>query len=202
MKRLFALAAALVLAGCATLPGGEPADRAVPAGWQERQALLERIDRFTLQARIAGSGNVAMKGDLRWQQRADGSFDLRLAGPFGAGAIGIAGDARSVQVRSRDGSEFTTDPERWLQQRTGWTLPIAGLRYWMLGLPAPHSASQPQFNAAGGLAALDQDGWHLQYEEYQAVGTLNLPRRLRLQNEVATIKVIADRWEDLPAPTP
>jgi outer membrane lipoprotein LolB len=198
MKPWLLLAASLTLSACASLgpgaaPTGSPQER-----WQERRSALEQIDRFTLHARVAGSGALGMKGDLRWQQQADGRFDLRVAGPFGAGAVGISGDAQAVQVRTREGTEVTTDPERWLRQRLGWSLPIGGLRYWALGLPAPHSPAHIELDAAGALAALEQDGWRLQYDEYQSAGLLDLPRRFQLQHGDATIKVVADRWEDLP----
>lgn len=197
MRLPYLAALLLLLSGCASL-------RPVPAGnadalWQQHRAQLEQIDRFSLQARIA-SGSLGMKADLHWQQFAEGDFDLRVAGPFGAGALGIRGDARRVEVRSREGSSFTTEPEQWLKARLGWTLPIGELRYWALGLPAPGAAARLTLDAEGRLAALEQDGWQLQYEEYQAIEGRVLPRRFQLINEDATIRVIADRWDELPGP--
>lgn len=197
MKRLAAAALALSLSACATLSPAPHPESGVR--WAAHRAQVAQVHQFTLQGRVAGSGALGVKADLRWQQFADGRFDLRLSGPFGAGALAIIGDANLVEVRSREGSAFTAEPERWLHQHFGWSLPIAGLRYWVLGLPAPDSPAELEFAADGTLVALEQNGWQLQYQDYQTVGSLRLPRRFQAANQDATIRVIADRWEDLPA---
>ncbi|HSW12914.1 MAG TPA: lipoprotein insertase outer membrane protein LolB [Solimonas sp.] len=202
MRSPFAAAAAsLLLAGCAVFKGPDMPQHSPEARWLERKAVLEQVDRFSLQARVAGSGSLGMKAELRWQQNADGSFDLRLAGPFGAGAVSIAGSPGHVEVRSREGRQFTTDPELWIRQRFGWSLPIGGLRYWALGLPSPQSPASIELDPEGKIAVLEQDGWRLEYDEYQPAGPLSLPRRLQLANAEVTIKLIADRWDGLPFAT-
>lgn len=197
-----AAAASGLLAGCATLSAPDLAQVSPEARWLERKAVLEQVDRFELQGRVASSGNLGMKGDLRWQQHADGSFALNLAGPFGAGAVSVAGSPGQVEVRTREGRQFTAEPEAWIRQRLGWTFPIAGLRYWALGLPAPQSASHIELDADGRIAVLEQDGWRLEYDEYLPAGTVSLPRRLRATHAEVTLKLIADRWDHLPFSAP
>lgn len=199
MRLALVAAASCLLAGCALFRGPDPSMEASEACWLQRKAALEQIDRFSLQARVASSGSLGMKGDLDWQQNADGSFALRVAGPFGVGALSIAGNPGHVEVRSREGTQVTSDPERWLRQKLGWTFPIAGLRYWALGLPAPGSPARIELDPEGAIAVLEQDGWRLEYAEYQPAGTVALPRRLQLANPEVTIKLVADRWDDLPA---
>ncbi|AXQ28601.1 outer membrane lipoprotein LolB [Solimonas sp. K1W22B-7] len=190
--------AASLLAGCALFKGPQMSQTPSESLWQERRAALERIDRFALQARVASNGSLGMKGDLRWQQNPDGSFDLRVAGPFGVGALSIVGTPSLVEVRSREGSQVTNEPEAWLRRKLGWTFPIAGLRYWALGLPAPGSPAVIELDAEGEIAALEQDGWRLEYDEYQPAGPVSLPRRLQLAKPEVTIKLVADRWDGLP----
>src|SRR3546814_3110178 len=55
-------------------------------------------------------------------------FEIRIAGPFGAGAVAISGTPDHVEIRTKDGVEHTDDPQAWLFQRAGWSFPIAGLR--------------------------------------------------------------------------
>lgn len=200
--RFLGVAAASLLAGCALFKGPDLPQQSPEALWLQRKAALEQIDRFTLQARVASGGAFGMKGDLRWQQNADDSFELRLAGPFGAGAVSIAGSPGLVEVRTREGSQLTTEPERWIRQKLGWTFPVAGLRYWALGLPAPKSPARIELDADGGIKVLEQDGWRLEYAEYQPAGPVALPRRFQLVNPEVTIKLVADRWDGLPFAAP
>lgn len=199
-----ALAAALGLSsyGCTTSGGTRPpvADAAAAqAAWVSREAALAGIDRFLFSGRVA-SAELGLRADLRWRQNPDGRFELRLAGPFGTGAVELRGDAQLVEVRSSEGSQFTPDPEGWIRSRYGWTLPIAGLRYWTLGLPAPGSPAQRRLDAQGRLEGLEQNGWQIEYGEYRAQAGYDLPRRFEASNGQMRLKLVIDRWEELPAP--
>src|SRR3546814_19517688 len=78
---------------------------------------LASIQHFTLNGRAASG--VGVKADLRWQQFDDGHFEIRIAGPFGAGAVAISGTPDHVEIRTKDGIEHTDDPQAWLFQRAG-----------------------------------------------------------------------------------
>jgi outer membrane lipoprotein LolB len=204
MWRLLILAATLAaLPGCALLrpqPGSTPASAAQQAAWQERVALLSPIDRFTLTGRVA-SGALGFKADLRWKQHADGRFEMRVAGPFGARAAELAGDLQQVTVRTGDNAAtVTTDPEAWLQQALGVRLPVNGLRWWALGLPAPGTEHQILLDPAHGRALrIVQNGWELDYLEYRAANALDLPRRIEARNGDTRVLVLADQWTQLPS---
>src|SRR3546814_6154436 len=79
------------------------------------------------------------------------------------------------------------------------TLFRSGLRWWVLGLPAPNAPAQIELDAQGRLAALTQVGWTLQYQEYQDVGGIALPRRFEAKNQQITLKLIADEWKGIDA---
>lgn len=200
LLRSVSLTAALLLAGCATLPPSDPRQGEAEARWAAQRQSLEQLDHFTLQGRIASGGAFGLTGALRWVQNADGSFDLSLSGPFGAGAVSIAGTPQSVVVRTGEGVTNTSDPEGWIKDRIGWTFPVAGLRWWVLGLPSPHTNAQMDLDAAGQPLTLRQDGWRLEYTEYQSINGLTLPRKFKAANAEAVIKVVVDRWTDLPTP--
>ena len=194
-RGLLAALGLLLLGACATVaPPTQREDGG--AAWQRHRQLLATIQTFSLQGRAAGGGGV--KADLRWKQEADGRFDVRLAGPFGAGALAIHGNDREVEIRSKDGIDVTDDPEAWLYVRAGWTVPIRGLRWWALGLPAPGAPARTRFDEDGRLARLEQDGWTFLYLEYQDAQGFALPRRIEAANDRITLKLIVDRWDGLP----
>lgn len=208
--RLILIAALIaVLPGCALLrpsPGEAPASAEQQAAWQQRVVRLSAIDHFTLTGRVA-SGALGFKADLRWKQHADGRYEMRVAGPFGARAAELAGDARQVTVRTGNQAEtVTTDPETWLQQALGVRLPVNGLRWWALGLPAPDSEHHVLLDPAEGRALrIVQNGWALDYLEYRHSSALDLPRRIEARNGDTRVLVLADQWAQLPdatAPSP
>lgn len=193
--------AASVLGGCATTRSAPPPVTApLPArehAWNLHHNDISNIDRFLLSGRVASS-ELNLRADLRWLQSADGRFELRMSGPFGAGAVELRGDPSLVEVRNGEGSQFTSDPEGWIRARYGWTLPIGGLRHWVLGTPIPGSPSQEQIDEQGRLSGLVQNGWSLTYTEYRRQGTHDLPRRFEADNGNIKLKLIVDRWDDLP----
>ena len=175
----------------------KPSVSSQPA-WEARRAQLVRIDRFTLQARVSSGGLFGVKGNLHWRQLPD-SFDMRVAGPFGIGAATISGRGNEVQIRTAKRSFTTTDPEGDLQSRLGWTFPVSHLRYWVLGQPAPGSKAEFELDRAGRITSIEQDGWTLQFEEYQDAGAVELPRKFEVANAEIRLKVIVDTWSELPA---
>jgi outer membrane lipoprotein LolB len=188
----------LFLTGCATTMNKNE-QKIAQAKFDERRAAVGAVDRFTLRGRI--SSGFAMRGDLRWQQNADGSFEARVSGPFGIGALTISGTEDEVEVRTKSGVYKTKDPEGWVQQKMGWTFPIMGLRYWVLGLAWPHSKAEQELNLAGQVETLEQDGWTLDYQEYSVEKGLSLPKKFEIANPKVKIKVVIDAWDELSAPT-
>jgi outer membrane lipoprotein LolB len=198
-RLLICASALMLLGGCASMARNSESATA-EARWQQRSAQLQQVDRFLMQARGSYGRLIPTKADLRWQQNADGSFELRIAGPFGIGATTISGTERQVQVRTRSGTYQSSDPEQWIADKMGWTLPLAGLRHWVLGLPSPHSEARLDLNLEGQVTTLQQDGWTLVYSEYQRSGGYELPRKFEVSNTDVRLKVVVDSWTGLPPP--
>jgi outer membrane lipoprotein LolB len=197
IARAACLCALLTLSGCANLMPKK--ETTAQKNWEAHRSQVEQIDRFVLKARVSSGGMFGLRGDLRWQQNADGSFDARISGPFGIGALTITGSEPNVEVRTKSGVYKTADPEKWIKDKMGWSFPIFGLRHWVLGLPSPHSTADMKLTEDGQLETLDQDGWHLAYDEYADDNGLPLPRKLSIANDDVKIKVVVDGWEGLPA---
>ena len=176
---LFLAALAVVLAGCTANPG-IPTDPAQAQNqWQTRNRALHALTGFELSGRLAATG-AALSGQLRWQQQGAG-FNLRLTGPFGAGALALDGDGERIRIRQRDLTQDLplADAHETLLRRTGWPLPVQPLRYWVLGMAAPDSDFTVQADAAGRPETLQQAGWTLRFSDYRAhVALPDLPYRI------------------------
>lgn len=190
-RRVAVYAAALLAAtGCSLFPMKSEKSR---LAWDARRELLSGLDHFTLQARVSSGGIFGVKGNLHWRQDGD-AFDMRVAGPFGIGAATISGRGRQVEIRSAKGVFTTQDPEADIRKRLGWSFPVAHLRYWVLGIPAPGSKAEVEYDRDGRLTSLAQDDWTLEIDEYQDAGTLQLPRKFEVANDEVRIKVVVDAW--------
>lgn len=205
MKRWQALAlSAVLLAGCASQPQTRPGANSPEAAgrWQARRDNLRQLDGFTLEARVAASGSFGVSGDLRWRQRGQ-QFTVHFSGPFGAGAVDIAGTPGDVEIRTRDQHYHTTDPETFLRRSYGWTLPVTGLRYWVLGIPAPTAPFSVSYDDNGRAQKLLQDGWTIVYDDYQGASGYALPHRFSMTAGKTTFRIVVDQWGGLqPADTP
>lgn len=185
------LAALLTTTGC-TIPMSKRSTD-IDTAWRRHAERLERISGFTLAARVASGGLFGMKGSVNWRQHGE-QFDIRISGPFGIGAITLSGRVDDVTLTTREGSWHTDDPDGWLRQHLGWSFPVEGLRYWIVGLPSPYSDARISLDREGRLALLEQDGWEVAFEEYQRADGLDLPRRIRAEHPEVRLKIVIDAW--------
>ena len=186
------------LSGCATTPQIPSAE--LDRLWQQHRQSLEQKNDWALTARIAGSTeDDGWSGKLSWQQ-AGGNYQIHFQAPFGQGTMQLLGDPNQVQMRTSDEQMVVAeDVESLLFQQLGWRLPLKGLRYWVRGLPMPVAAAQlapvMAFDEAGRLASLQQSQWRVNYEAYDRVGELVLPKKVYLENHTVSLRLVIDRWQ-------
>jgi outer membrane lipoprotein LolB len=166
----------------------------LPAGvqWEQRVGDLQRAGTWQLDGRAA----VAFQGQgwqatLNWRQH-DGTSDIHLAGPFGAGAISLE---RTPAGLSLNGAPPSDTALSQLQERLGFELPIDHLRFWLLGVPDPAAAFALTRNAGDRALKLIQGGWTIDYDRYMPVGGDALPAHLSLSGEGVRVRIAVDRWE-------
>lgn len=203
MKRLCTIVlTAFLLGGCATtrLQTSVSPDVA-RTRWIHREKLIGRIKTFTLEAQVGASGNVGMSGTLRWTQNGR-SFRLHLSGPFDTDAITVIRTPYETTIHQASHTIRTTDPQTYLFRHFHWTLPIAGLRYWIMGLPLPNVPADVRYNSNGTLRNLRQDGWTIKYRSYQNVAGYVLPLQLRAHKRHTEIRVEVYRWARINPPAP
>ena len=189
-----ACAAALaILAGCRTAPPALPES----APWEIRRPQLQAREHFELKGRVAvATGTEGFNANLRWRQ--DGvRSQLTLEGPLGVGGAQIttSGDELTL-VTSKGERVDSTAAHAELVARLGFDPPLDQLRYWVQGVPDPAQPSSETLDPAQQrLAALTQDGWHIDYLGYTAAGGEILPSRLTMQRESVRLRLVVDDWK-------
>ena len=187
------LSAALLLAGCATVPEYVP----LPAidSWDTRTAVLGDLKDWQLRGRIAvKAGEEGFNGKFNWSQNGD-AFSATVGGPLGMGTVRIEGDGRTVVLTDKDGVETVLqNAELELRYRYGWTIPVASLRYWALGIPDPAEPAVTEVDDDGRLVRLEQRGWLVQISRYRDGGGQQMPRILSATNPDTRVRLVIDRW--------
>jgi len=189
------LIAFLLLGGCATrAPVVEGPD--LPEIWVEHETRVLALEQWTLTGRIAlEADGQQWHANLRWRER-NGDYDIQFFGPFGRDGGRLQGDEQGVSLRTSDGERFyAPDADRLVRDVLGWRLPVSGLRYWVLGLPAPGAVDGRLFDTAGRLSLLEQTGWRVQFQRYRDAPAPALPDRLELRyGEEIRLRLLIDAW--------
>lgn len=192
--RALALGLALVLAGCATGPRPVPDDRA--AAWEAQRARLQALDAWRAEGRlVVRSGNEGGQVAFTWTERPDGTFGMRMAGPWGQGMARLTGGDGRAALRGADGARYVAaDAAELLAGVYGWDVPVAGLRRWLVGLPA--AGADYTLDRFGRVTALDWQDWRVLYRRYRQVDGTDLPAVLTATRapDGTEIRVAIDRW--------
>lgn len=188
--RLAACAVALLATGCATLPEPGGVD-----DWPARRSALQSLEHWSLNGRMAvAAGTEGFSGGLYWRQ--DGAMAaIELRGPMGGRAISIQMDGEAFSVT--DGRGETVDGEdaqRLIASNIGTTLPIAELRFWLVGVPAPGAPHQETVGPDRRLLRLDQSGWQVAYSSYRDAEEIVLPARMEMTTDGLRLRVVVSEW--------
>lgn len=192
--RLAALMMVAVLAGCASRGPVPPVPPATP--WADRLAALDQLGDWALQGRLALKGpRESASGTVLWWQRQDG-FELRLHGAFGRGALRLTENTAGARLERADEAPVEASSAAILlaDALPGMPLPLASLRYWVLGRPAPGAVEVQQLDADNRLAVLRQNGWEIRYLEYQPVPPWVLPSKLQARQGDVELRLAIKRW--------
>jgi outer membrane lipoprotein LolB len=193
-RSLFGLLAASLLAtGCATT--------AVEPGAGARAADPDVITQWTAKGRIALVANgQGGSGSFVWQQRSERT-DLLVRGPLGAGGLQVITDGEALELADGSGQPLDGAAARAeLERRLGVVLPLAELRYWMLGVPAPQETGGPVEKPDGATTpGFIQRGWTVSYEILGEQAGWRLPARLSATTGDTRVRIVVDDWM-LPTP--
>ena len=181
------------LSGCAWTPQGiELPDI---SSWELRQEVLGDLRKWQFKGRIAvKAGTEGFNGKFDWSQDG-GSFNATVSGPLGVGTVQIAGSAGSIALTDSDGIEtLLVDAESELYYLYGWTIPVASLRYWALGIPDPRTTAETSFDQQGRLIELQQNDWIVEISQYRERDGQEMPRNLTATNANTRVRMVIDKW--------
>jgi outer membrane lipoprotein LolB len=183
----------LALAGCRTLPVATTAS----APWESRRPALQALPHFLVKGRVAvATGATGFNANLRWAQDGDNAH-LTLDGPLGIGGVQVNSQGEMLEVVNAHGEHIGNDLARAeLRNRLGFDVPLASLRYWILGVPRPDAPAEESLDPAQQrLDGLTQDGWHVAYGAYVDAHGQVLPARLTLERDAVRVRLVVDDWQ-------
>jgi outer membrane lipoprotein LolB len=195
-----ALGAVLValglLAGCRTAPTAAIVGPGADAPWPQQRAALEKLERYSLNGRVAVAANgQGFSASLRYQQMPRSS-NLALDGPLGIGGLRVVLEGEDLQIATSRGEKLDGDAARAeLERRLGFALPLAELRWWLLGIPAPGETAVNQDAGTGEIHDFVQAGWRVSINSRAAGLGFSLPQRLTAEREGARLKLLVERWQ-------
>lgn len=193
IKYLF-LSLLLLLTACTTVE--EVPDSLNTGSWQTHKATLENVHHWFASGRAAiNNGVESWHVNLLWLQQGD-KYQIRLFGPFGAGQVQLSGNNGLVELLTSDNERYYSDNiNDLLYERTGVKMPVAELRYWLVGLPSPGGRETTRIGKHGRLSQLQQGDWRVRYKRYVPVNGLVLPRKIFADKQDLDVRVVIDEWK-------
>jgi len=195
--RFFAAVLPLLLAACAPSAVVRiKGDAALLDAQQQREQALAHADHWVLQGRLGVSdGKDGGSGSFSWTQNGE-HYEFVLRGPAISGAnFRLSGDADGALLEGlRDGPIRGADAETLMRKALGWEVPLHDLRAWVLGLRADSGPAELRFGNDGLPSLLQQDGWSVDYREWDASRKPPLPKKLFAQRKPYKVHLSIDSW--------
>lgn len=198
MRKLLCFTSFLVviaLCGCST-PMQTAFDHPIyhSKPWEQRKVNLTNKHSWRIQGAVSVStAQKTQMGSFAWQQMR-GRYAINIYGPLNLGSIGIHGMPGYVTLYKPTGTFSARTPEALMQQQMGWYLPISNMNFWVRGLPAPGIAAKQSHDQFGHLVFLQQQGWNIQFQAFQPLGNVDLPRKIVMDNQQLHVKLVIKNW--------
>jgi len=186
------VACALALAACAP-PRVKP-DDALLARQGERERVLAGQPDWQLAGRLGVSNaKDAGSGSLTWKQDGD-AFRFSVHAPVTGKTWVLAGNAHHVVLEGlREEPVEGDDAAALLDRELGWHVPVAQLTEWVRGARAKGDA-KIEFRDDGLPAVIEQDGWTIEYPDYDATHQPPLPRKVFASRGDWRVRLSVSEW--------
>lgn len=183
----------VTLAGCAAtlIPVGPPNQVA----WSAHLRKLRQLRQWQFSGRIGVvAGQHGGSANINWYQDA-ARLQLSLSGPFGLGQVQLSGTPSRIVLRNSKGQSWITRrPDLALERSLGWPVPLANLRYWIIGRPAPTSTYRIRLGSHGLVRMLQQGLWTVRYGAYVRMHGLWLPRTITATEKHVRVRLLIGHW--------
>jgi outer membrane lipoprotein LolB len=207
MTKTWLIISVLMLSGCAnlnlhpdtgseTIPQSAPEETIIPPEANQHLHEIADINHFKLSGRIGiQMQGYGLSGPIQWQHSLQ-TDDIDLYSPLGSKVAQINKTEDGVTLTSQDGKIYKAqDTESLTQSTLGWRIPFASLSDWVIGRPTKGVASNLSWDDAGKLRKLTQDGWEINYMEYQSKNHYVLPSKINLRNAKMNVRLVIENWE-------
>lgn len=144
-------------------------------------------------------GNRGSNSFFHWQQASENRYEIRLFSAMGAGNTVLSGRPGTVRITTAKGQQAQAgSAEALMKKQLGWSLPISPMYYWIRGIKAPTGAAKMMFDRNHHLQRIEQNGWTVEYSNYQTVGVFELPTRIDVSHsERVYAKIRVSTWDEL-----
>ncbi|MGO2992144.1 MAG: lipoprotein insertase outer membrane protein LolB [Halomonadaceae bacterium] len=185
--------ALLLLAGCAAQAPMEEGGR--QAGqWERHQADVEAFDTWTLIGKAGlRTPQENQSANLDWSQHPH-YFRMLISGPFGGGRSVLEGREGRFSLTTGEGRFEAETPEALMEEQLGWSLPVSAMPDWVRGLPGDHASFQLETDELGFPLHIEQDGWEIDYRDWNEIEGMWLPRRLVMNYDDVRITLVVNEW--------
>ncbi|ASV97285.1 lipoprotein insertase outer membrane protein LolB [Paraburkholderia aromaticivorans] len=191
----FAAAAAVALAGCASVkPQGPSTSNAATSVTAQTSRAYQ--GRFAVQYNDQNGQQRNAYGNFSWQETGD-TVTLELRNPLGQTLAVVTSSSASATLELPNRQPLTADNVSTLMQNAlGFVLPVEGLRYWLQPSPAPTSRAKTEKDPEqpSRLKEITQDGWTIDYLAYADAPATGVKRvNLSRSDPPLDIKLVLDQ---------
>lgn len=177
------LALTLVLAGCQTRPTVT-----------ETYTHASQIERWQMDGKLGyRTANDGGSATFEWHQQPTRG-DIRFSGPLGFGSAELRWDPGRAELITAKEQYQARSPGELAWHLTGFWMPISALQYWARGLPWPGAPGEAHYDDNEQLIKLDQLGWQLEFDRYAPIAGVNLPHRLKAQQNGNRFTLLIKQW--------
>jgi len=194
--RILAAALPLLLVACAPVVRMK-GDAGLLNDQAKREQALAHADHWTLQGRLGVSdGKSGATGSFSWTQNGD-QYEFVLRGPAISGMnFRLSGGPDGALLEGLDGGPVHgSDAEVLMHKALGWDVPLRDLRAWVLGLRADSGPAELSFGTDRLPSLLQQDGWAVDYREWDATRKPPLPTKVYAGKPPYTVRLSIESWQ-------
>jgi outer membrane lipoprotein LolB len=194
--RILAAALPLLLVACAPVVRMK-GDAGLLNDQAMREQALAHADHWTLQGRLGVSdGKSGGAGSFSWTQNGD-QYEFVLRGPAISGMnFRLSGGPDGALLEGLDGGPVHgADAEVLMHKALGWEVPLRDLRAWVLGLRADSGPAELSFGTDRLPSLLQQDGWAVDYREWDATRKPPLPTKVYAGKPPYTVRLSIESWQ-------
>ena len=198
--KIIALSAVLWLVASCAGPQSALRTEAPVVDWSTHLEQMQALSEWQAQMVIYGQDRAEkFKLRLLWEQQGD-RYQIKIKDFIGRTVAVFEGVPGQVSLKTSKGQHYQgEDADQLIEELLNLPIRISGMRYWLLGVPAPESAYQLLQVSADGLAAkIEQQGWQLKYLAYSQQSGQRLPSQAEFSIDEVRLRAEISQWQ-LPA---